>query len=334
MKPKQIVIVTEELDLHTDAAILMLEKKGYEPVRLHTADIPLKSLMSFALNSTDWTGAIEVNGRVIDFSNIRSVWWRRPAPYQLPSQLSNWERLFASKEIKHTLDGLWASLDCYWMSFPHNICLANWKLGQLKRAAKLGFEVPRTLITTEPAQVQAFYEECNGNIIYKVISDPYLAPNVVSYDSEEGLTPLGVYTKLIGKAELAVLDTICLAPCQFQEYVSKQLELRVTVIGDEVFPVEIHSQAHENTRVDWRHYDVEIPYCKATLPVDVAERCLTLVKSYGLNFSAIDLILTPDGRYVFLENNPNGQFLWLEQMVPELRMMEALTACLIRGSNT
>jgi len=31
-----------------------------------------------------------------------------------------------------------------------------------------------------------------------------------------------------------------------------------------------------------------------------------------LIFAAIDMILTPDGHYVFLELNPNGQWEWIE----------------------
>jgi glutathione synthase/RimK-type ligase-like ATP-grasp enzyme len=131
-----------------------------------------------------------------------------------------------------------------------------------------------------------------------------------------------------------MLDSVRLAPCQFQEYIQKQSELRVTVIGDDVFAAEIHSQAHEKTSIDWRHYDVQIPYCKATLPSDMIERCLALTRSYNLNFSAMDLVLTPDGRYVFLENNPNGQFIFVENLVPELKMTAALAACLIRGANS
>ncbi len=117
---------------------------------------------------------------------------------------------------------------------------------------------------------------------------------------------------------------------------SMRNELRVTIIGDELFAAEIDSQSRESTSVDWRNWSdggIDIPYRKATLPADIAERCMMLVRSYHLNFSAIDLILTPDGRYVFLENNPNGQFMWVEKLVPELEMTAALASCLIRGAN-
>jgi len=38
-----------------------------------------------------------------------------------------------------------------------------------------------------------------------------------------------------------------------------------------------------------------------------------LVARLGLRFGAIDIIVTPDDRYVFLEINPNGQWLWIEE---------------------
>jgi glutathione synthase/RimK-type ligase-like ATP-grasp enzyme len=206
----------------------------------------------------------------------------------------------------------------------------------LRRAAQLGFEVPRTLITTDPEEVRAFYEACHGQIIFKVMSDPFLgAPKVVQKHPDQlPPEPYETHTTLITKEELAMLDSVRLVPCLFQEYIPKQIELRVTVIGDEIFAAEIHSQAHDKARVDWRPYTAEVAFRKATLPDEVAQRCLKLVRSYELNFSTMDLILTPDGRYLFIENNPNGQFLFIEDLVPELRMAEALAASLIRGANS
>ena len=142
-----------------------------------------------------------------------------------------------------------------------------------------------------------------------------------------------IYTTPIREQDLALLDTIRLAPGFFQEYIPKRVELRVTIIGDDIFTAELHSQVHEETRHDWRHYDVMTPMYEHQLPVEIAEQCLALTKAYGLNFSTSDLIVTPDGRYVFLEMNPNGQFLWVQDYVPTLKMREAMAACLIRGSS-
>jgi glutathione synthase/RimK-type ligase-like ATP-grasp enzyme len=282
-------------------------------------------------------------------STIGAVWWRKPLPYKFPPELSEQACSFARLEWDTTLRGTWDALDCYWMSFPDSIRLASYKPGQLKRAADLGFDVPRTVITTDPAEVRALYERCNGAIVYKVLSDPSLGMST-RLDQILSQCVIGVgpdqqpivdwsraqvkmtYTTPVTATQLAMLDAIRLAPCQFQEYIPKRLELRVTVVGDELFTAEIHSQAHERTRIDWRHYDVPIPYRKGSLPVEVAERCLALTRGYDLNFSAIDLILTPDGRYVFLEINPNGQWLWVQQSIPDLKIKEAIAAQLSRGA--
>ena len=74
----------------------------------------------------------------------------------------------------------------------------------------------------------------------------------------------------------------------------------------------------------------EITYQAIELPEDIKKKCLAFVGSYGLNFSALDIIVTPENQYVFLENNPNGQFLYIEQLVPELQMLETIADTLIR----
>lgn len=337
MSKDQILIVTESVDLHSDDMVRELRRQGHDPLRLNTEDIPLNTRQSFQLDGDRLRGAIRIqtNGRTIDVSAIRSIWWRRPNAFTLPEDLSEQELEFARGEIRHAMGGLWAAVECYWVSFPAHIRQASWKLDQLKRAARLGFDVPRTLITTDPDAARAFLEQCGGQMIYKVMTDPMLALHKAIRPGDPApVRPRAARTTLISWENAALLDSIRSAHCQFQEYIPKQVELRVTVIGDEVFAAAIHSQEHPKTSLDWRHYEIQIPYRKAELPPEIAGRCLQFVRSYGLNFSAIDLILTPDGRYVFLENNPNGQFMFVEKQVPELKMTAALAGCLIRGASS
>jgi glutathione synthase/RimK-type ligase-like ATP-grasp enzyme len=292
--------------------------------------------MSFRLGNGAWNGeiAIHSNGRTIDVADIRSIWWRRPGPYALPDDLSLQQREFAQEEINQALLGLLSSLDCYWISFPANIRHANHKLNQLKRAGELGFDVPRTIVSTTPEHVHDFYELCGGQMIFKVLTDPSLAAHKVASMQQDRSTQTvrSTPTTLITAAHLQMLDSIRTTPCLFQEYVPKRVELRVTVIGNQVFAAEIHSQHDQSAVVDWRLGD-HVRYEAATLPPDLTERCLDLVRSYGLNYSAMDFIVTPDGRYVFIENNPNGQFMWVEKLIPQLEMTTAMATCLIQGSN-
>jgi glutathione synthase/RimK-type ligase-like ATP-grasp enzyme len=339
----QIVIVTRMMDPHTDDVIVRLRELGEAPIRLNTEDLPGNAFVTLNLGgSQPLAGSISIrtNGRRLELERVRSVWWRRPGAFVFPSALPPQEEEFASTELNNTLSSVWASLDCYWISYPENIIQASWKLEQLHRAVNYGLDVPRTLVTTDPEEVSAFYESCDRRIVLKVMSDPYLGSRRAVEkgtrpDSEQEFGEIyQASTRLVSVEDLAELDTVATTPCLFQEYIDKRKELRLTVIGDELFAAEIDSQSDEAARVDWRHKQLEVQYSRSQIPTELAERCMRLVRSYRLNFSAIDMILTPEGQYVFLENNPNGQFLLIESMVPELRMKEALAACLIRGGNS
>lgn len=104
------------------------------------------------------------------------------------------------------------------------------------------------------------------------------------------------------------------------------------MIGEKVFAAKIHSQEEERTRVDFRDFTADVRYEAAELPPEVERRCLQFVHSYSLRFGALDLIVTPEGRYVFLENNPVGQFLFVEELVPALAMTDAVAEDLLTGA--
>lgn len=306
---KVVLIVTQEFDPHADAVLVLLEQQGYRPIRLHLANMATKSSLHFAVGSQiDLTGQITIDGKCIDISSIRSVWWRKPNAFVFSSELNADEKAFVRMEFNQLTNGLWSALDCYWMSDPANIRRASYKIEQLKRASKFGLEIPKTLFTNDPLQVKRFYEDCNGQIIYKVMSDPLLGlsdKEPVQHESTD-LTVINnnkfvtTYTTPITSEHFQLLDGVTTAPCQFQEYVPKRVELRVTIIGDNMFVAEIHSQSHDRTKYDWRHFDVSIPILKGSLPVEIAEKCHKLMKSYGLNFSSMDFIVTPDERYVWV----------------------------------
>ncbi|MEJ3653263.1 hypothetical protein WEH80_18630 [Actinomycetes bacterium KLBMP 9759] len=332
MPSSQIVIVTDVLDEHVDPVIRQLVAGGHEPVRVNAGDIPLNVDLSVGLAGPAWTGSIRIisNGRTVDVADIRSVWWRGRGALGLASDLSAWEREFAEEEIRHATRGLWSTVDCHWVSHPDAIERAAYKMEQLSRAARLGFSVPRTLVSNDPEQVLAFVEGCQGGAVYKVLTDPFLrlVPHLRRTPDAE-VTPVIVRTTRVDAGVRAALESVRGVPCQFQELVPKRSELRVTVIDDELFCAEVPTS--DSAPLDWRVDGPDVDWRAAELPDEVARRCLALVASYGLAFGAIDLIHTPDGEYVFLEINPSGQFLFVQYKVPSLRMDEALAASLIRG---
>jgi glutathione synthase/RimK-type ligase-like ATP-grasp enzyme len=110
------------------------------------------------------------------------------------------------------------------------------------------------------------------------------------------------------------LDSVALAPTILQPYVEKAYELRCVVIGERIFAAKLNSQANEVTRKDWRAADLEteLEHDVYELPGHVEAALRRLMRSFEINFASIDMIVTPDDEFVFLDLNPNGQWLWLE----------------------
>lgn len=118
-------------------------------------------------------------------------------------------------------------------------------------------------------------------------------------------------------------------PLILEEYVEKKVELRITVVGSKIFTCAIHSQLNEKTKVDWRRYDIpNTPHKVYELPAEVESKCVELLKRLSLQFGALDMIVTPDGEYVFLEINPAGQWLWIEELT-KLPITDALVDLLM-----
>jgi glutathione synthase/RimK-type ligase-like ATP-grasp enzyme len=344
LKQDAIVIVSYSGDRHADALEQRLIDMGEEPFRLDTNELPERLVVSLTFaadGAAGWTGRIRhvETDRQLDLDDIRSIWWRRPLPYfGLDPDLDLQEREFAKGELEHTFRSFWQLADGYWMSHPEHIRAASSKLEQLDRARRMGFAAPSTIVTTDPDEIEAFFDEQSGDVIYKVLTDPLLGYSATKqkYPNEQMQAPRETKTTRVTAEMVAQLGGVSLAPCLFQSYVPKAHEIRATVIGDDVFAVEIHSQDDPSTEVDWRAWadaGLAIPYKPATLPAELESRCHEFVHSYGLNYGAIDLVCTPEGDHVFLENNPVGQFIWVEMLAPELCMTDAVATCLSRGSN-
>jgi glutathione synthase/RimK-type ligase-like ATP-grasp enzyme len=192
---------------------------------------------------------------------------------------------------------------------------------QLQVARELGLDIPRTLTTNDPSTVRAFAESCENGIVTKMLS------SFAIYDEGKELV---VFTNPVKLEELEDLSGLRLCPATFQESLSKSLEIRVTVVGQRVMSAAVDSQVSARATHDWRRDGVSMlqdwrPY---ELPTEVEEKILRLMDHFLLNYGAIDVILTPDGKHVFLELNPCGEFFWLERS-PGLPISDAIADVLL-----
>jgi glutathione synthase/RimK-type ligase-like ATP-grasp enzyme len=154
-----------------------------------------------------------------------------------------------------------------------------------------------------------------------------------SFAVYEGGRELVVFTSPVKPEDLTDLSGLSLCPATFQEMIPKALELRATVVGDRVMSASIDSQSSERAANDWRRDGLRLiqdwrPY---QLPQEVEEKILRLMDYFVLNYGAVDIIVTPDGRHVFLEVNPAGEFFWLERS-PGLPISDAIADVLLGRS--
>ncbi len=178
------------------------------------------------------------------------------------------------------------------------------KFQQLLLANKLGIKTSKTIITNQPELAKEFFVSCGEEVLLKSI---YTANVTI-----DGLNQ-AIPSRKIGKDQFySNYQNIALCPTQLQEYIEKAFELRITIIGQKVFAVKIDSQVNEETKIDWRLHTKMNPHSIYELPDHIEKFCIDFLNKQGLVYGAMDFIVTPQGKYYFLENNPFGQYLWLE----------------------
>ncbi len=305
-----MLVITNDHDEHADAVIEELDKRAVPVFRFHPEEFTDAASISMEICDGRIDGEIRTAQGRVALHDVCAAWYRRsralfaplPSLNMLYGDLENFVRV----QSNATLSGLYAGLQTLWVGQPSRLRQAEVKAVQLAEAAKAGLATPTTLISNDPERATAFVQALGD-------TDCAIKPLVATrVDSEEGARlPL---TKILPRGY--ALDSVALSPSIFQPYVEKAFELRCVVMGERVFTAKLDSQAHETTRTDWRAGDVEDEQVKHEvfdLPESVQAGLQRLVRSFGINFASIDMIVTPDEDFVFLDLNPNGQWLWLEE---------------------
>jgi hypothetical protein len=261
-------------------------------------------------------GSIEVvyKGELLD--DIAGVWYRKPMPIlrrELP--VKHEYRPYVQESIeRHAQSWTIAFPKAVWVSDYYDLVRASDKPLQLALAQQIGFRVPPTIVSSDPAEVNHFLRQR---------PDSVTKPLVPAYPLINGERRL-LFTTRIGGSFTPDLSNLYLAPSIFQEAVDLLHEVRVTVIGDRVFPAIVRSDLDKKNgnaaRLN-RILDNKVGYYKGTvrieamkdLPADIAEKCITHTARLNLKFGALDIILDKKGTWWFLENNPNGQWAYIEE---------------------
>ncbi|MEW6731467.1 MAG: MvdC family ATP-grasp ribosomal peptide maturase [Acidobacteriota bacterium] len=302
LKRNVVLLLTHSADYFTvDRVADALTRCGARPYRFDTDRFPLQIRLSSRRGDFGSSYTLQQDDLSIGADEVKAVWLRHIWGPNFGTELDPEFQRACVSESMAALHGFLDGLDsARWIDPLDRVEAGENKLRQLRIAESVGLTIPRTLVTNDPVAVRAFFQEVNGSMVAKL-----LRPLSISM----GKPSFFVYTSEVSEEDLADAESLRYSPMVFQESIPKERELRIIFVDREFF-----AGALDVDQTDWRSCQADIsPWQKEELPEEVAIGLTALMARLGLVFGAIDMICTPDGRYVFLEVNPTGEWGMLER---------------------
>jgi glutathione synthase/RimK-type ligase-like ATP-grasp enzyme len=318
-----VLILSQPTDIHAIAVTEALTRKGVEGVLWYTSDFPTRATETVRFEGG--RRSVRLHGPELELSEhgVGTVWNRRPALVIDERRIHPADHDFVEQGCgtfrRSLLDTLAPA--AFWVN-PHRAVERTSKLRQHQLALETGLEVPDTLYTNDPGEIRAFLREHGGQIVYKPFRMTAWRDDTKYYMT---------YTSLLTEAQLIDDELLSIVPGIYQALVPKAYELRVTVMGRRAFAAKVLSQETRSGRLDWRRAYDELKMEPFELPAEVAEQCYALMRRLDIVFGCFDFIVQPDGRYVFLEVNQAGQFLFVEHDTGQ-PLLDAFAEFLRQGS--
>ncbi|WP_067184229.1 MvdC/MvdD family ATP grasp protein [Microtetraspora niveoalba] len=309
-----LLVLSDRGDSTVDTALPKIEARGLPVVWWDPGDFPSGGRVTVTFTGDRASYLLSTEDLVLDLAEVTAVWVRRPnAPSAAMNMTEPTQRAHVDRVSRFFMAGLWDLLPVPW--FPARFPVldrAHNKLVHLDRAIRLGFVVPETVMTNDPAALVPAYERSGGRLVATL------------FDSHRFLLDgqdHHVHPTVVTRRHLASRHRLQHEPVILQSDVPRAMNVRVIVVGEHAFAARV--AARLDAGIDARgpraarddrppHDDGHMLYGVHHLPADVERRCLDLAADLGLAFAAVDLILRPDGEYVFLEIDPNGEWGRLE----------------------
>lgn len=294
MEKTQVLIISNKLDYTSDYICVELNKRGTKYLRLNRDEF-YNYIIKFDILKNIML--IKIGGEIyqIDEGSLKSIYYRAPIYLRdiYQPDLSGEEQLYRTQWTAF-IRNLTVFEDVIWVNNPEATFKAENKLLQLKYAQKEGFKCPTTFVSN--------CSQLPINDDYYIVKS--LDTGLLRIDDKEAF----IYSNKVPRHELANAN-LCLVPVIIQEYIEPKIDVRVTVIGNKIYPVKIMFNG-QGIDGDWRMIKDKLEYIPIQLPDHINTACINVVRSLGLAFGGIDLLKQGDS-YYFLEVNPTGEWSWL-----------------------
>jgi glutathione synthase/RimK-type ligase-like ATP-grasp enzyme len=321
---RTILIVGQIPDSHIRAVVAALVRHRCVKVIVFDRLQPESYGLDYRFQPEVCNGFVRVGDEWCNLADVSAVWWR-VKPFTLSDMTgapASPMAGFAQREWRSALDSLEAfTPQALWVNRREADLRARNKPIQLRIAHEVGFAIPPTVISNDPSSVARFLTAGEDEHVYKVLTWYFEPPDRI------------IFTSIVEAAQVVSdPEAVNEVPGIFQSRIPKDYEVRATVVGDDVFSIRVDSQALEDTKLDWRRNQRSLSYAQHELPEATEELLRIMNHRLGLVYGAYDLIVTPSGQYVFLEVNPVGQWLWLENATG-LPISQALASFLLGSGN-
>lgn len=298
-----LLVITNSRDVTADYLCGRLEEHSIGFRRLDTDGGLDRISLSYSIS----TPVLKYGPQEWAADDFAHVWFRRPLPLRLGFKMEDAERAHTLAEWSEALEGFLGHIPIEaWMNHPSRNVRASHKMEQLSRAARFGLTVPPTIVSQDVDRVRSFWAECNGRVIVKPLASGYIEREAASDDTV-------IYANRVSESALDDLELVARCPTLFQREVAKRMDVRLCVVDDQMTAAGMVAEDGGEQRLDIRRRNMQdVRYVEVEPPPEVESALLALVRSYGLRFAAIDMAVADDGRWVFFEINPNGQWAWLD----------------------
>ncbi|MER5491385.1 ATP-grasp ribosomal peptide maturase [Streptomyces sp. NPDC002490] len=303
-----VLVLTRAFDATSDLVVSELTARGVPVYRLDPGDFSdgLTVEAHLGPETSTWTSVLHGQHRDLTLDDVHAVYYRRPSPFRPHPDMTDHDARWARSEARAGFHGLLAALDCPWVNHPSRNAHAELRPVALATAARCGLSVPRTLITNDPVAARGFVDSLPG----KVAAYKGLGPGG---PTSRGADAHALWTTQVRAHEIE--DTVNLTAHQFQQWVPKAYEVRLTAVGGQLFAAEIHAGSAAG-RIDFRTDYDNNTYRPCQVPAPVAGGMAALLDALQLRYAACDFVVDQDdGHWYLVDVNPNGQW----GFVPELR---------------
>lgn len=299
-----LLVITNAEDATADYLCGRLADSGFDFARFNTDCDYREVAVDFSRSSP----RLYICGNWLRADRVSHIWFRRPKPLKPSVAADNAEVNHVAAEWSEAIEGFLAHVPHEkWMNHPAFNAMASHKMEQLTRAKQFGLNVPSTIVTQDKVELRQFWEANNSDIIVKPLASGYIERDDPTEDTL-------IFTNRVSRSDVDDLRALQNCPTLFQERICKTLDVRITIVDNDIHPVGIRSSTyHERQKDDIRRNNMSgVSYCGVELPAETKQSLQDLVKSYGLRFAAIDMAIDTRGRWVFFEINSNGQWAWLD----------------------